>query len=644
MVERTQFTDPQTLWLGDLPYKVKGQVEWDFVNIFSRKINQGDPGPDDHPIYSTWTQRDWSGGGQVARMNPASDSGRFWTSTCETQYTDTIALPPFTYHFPVPADASGTGIMLGDLGDNLYAAWGTRIYRFDPVNMVWIYTDTLALPPTREGQVYVEQSGPNAGRMVMFIPETTSYEVWDGANLIAAQDIGAIEFAQWDQKIFGLDSAGVLYWATEVPTATGQWTKVSQIADGSEARHLVSYLNKQSEATLFVVTDQYVYAVDYANNLFDRSDLEFPRHPHQGRGVANFQNDLYVSVGLGVHEYNGSTITARGLDHNAGVPPEWLGYIVDLKPSYNGMFALIRGAATDTAAVPGSDAYLLDVGPRTGFTVPDQSSNNVLMLWNGFGWHYRWQGTGIPPTNIVVSQAQYFYSVWWGSGGDLYMQRLPRIYFNARNAAAQEMGFAESCEHETPWYDWGWLGADKILKIIELSLEQASSTETVEVQYKLDYDSNPFVSLGQLGVNGKSRFRVGLDLNEPTLPDGTPKTLGEHHNRLKMKFILNRQPGDANYQRSPIIQWHTAECRKWLRPIRSWRFQIDLTDPDGIDGHTNDELREHLYDLAAQEQATVFSFNGEHILVDITNLGGPRVPGDRNQSQYIAVTLIEAFD
>jgi hypothetical protein len=111
-----------------------------------------------------------------------------------------------------------------------------------------------------------------------------------------------------------------------------------------------------------------------------------------------------------------------------------------------------------------------------------------------------------------------------------------------------------------------------------------------------------------------------------------------------MKFILNRQPGDANYQRSPIIQWHTAECRKWLRPIRSWRFQIDLTDPDGIDGHTNDELREHLYDLAAQEQATVFSFNGEHILVDITNLGGPRVPGDRNQSQYIAVTLIEAFD
>ena len=644
MTERTPQTDPQQVWIGDMPFVVKGQVNMDFVNIFSRKVNQGDPGPDDHPIYSTWTQRDWTGGGQVARSNPASDQGRYWFSTCETQYADTIALPPYTYSFAAPGGETDTPVVLGDLGNTLYVAWGTHVYTFNPGSFTWTgVTPWMGTAALREGTRYVEQTGANKGRSVLFIPQGSTYQVYVGGSYVSAPTgtWGAIEFATWDQKIFMLTSDGAVYWADHVPTTAADWTLVSQLADGSTPRHLIQYQNKLNERNLFVITDQYVYAVDYAGSIFHQSDLEYPRHPHMARAAAKWQGDLYTSVAIGAFRDNGSTILPMGLDRDHGLPEEFQGFIVDFAESYNGLFALLQGAATDTEAYSAPDPYLLQLGGGDDqINVRQTNNNNLLMVWNGYGWHYRWNAAGSPPTNVLVSQAQSFYSVWWGAGGTLYMQRLPRIYFNVRNAAAQFMGFAESCYHESPWYNWGWLGSDKILKIIELSLQQTSITENVDVQYKLDYDFNEWKTLGTLSVNGKSRYRVGIDPAEPVLRGGIEKALGEDHDRLKLRFVLRRDP--TNPYVTPILEWHTAESRKWLRPIRTWSFVVDVTQPHR--DHTPEEMRQHLVAVGAAEHGTVLQVGEDIVIADLTNLGVQRTPGDRSQAGYIKVTLIESFD
>jgi hypothetical protein len=653
MIERTPVTGYDEVWLGGMPFRVTGNVNWELTNIFARPINQGAPGPNDHPNHSTSIQNDWSGGALVKYMNPASDIGRFRFATLETQYPGSFSLPPITDEYTSPNAELGTPWVVGDYQDRLYVAWGNTLYYRNANDGGWILVGDLPNAVSGKGTVYREFSDNSSKRTMLFVPIINSYVVVAPDNTwvqgvdelgVVEDDMGAIEFAVWDEKVFQLKADGSLWWATREPSLEGDWQYVTHIPDGTTPRRLVPYLDKSNNPCLMVVTDATTWKLDFANNILHQDDLLFPRHPHQGRAAINHLGALHVSAGTGIYRYDNNTIAPVGLDSRHGLPPEFRGFIRDFaSTSTSGLYALLQGEViiptngqeTATLNLGGGDDQLYLTNYRT---------NNLLMVHNGFGWHYRWTGVGTAPTNIHVSTVQNTYAIWWGAGSVLYKQDIQRVHFNPGDFETRGYRFAKRGYLETSWNDWNWTDQDKIGKAIETKIKHMTPGCEVSVYYKMDDEDSDWNLLGNITTDGEYRFYLGQDRYEPNLRNNEPfvafkgKTHGVRHKRYSLKFELVRGEEEDS---SPVVEWYAVVARRWMRPQRVWSMVIDLSEKHK--DHTQQELFEHLMSLAIQQEAILFQHRDEQHMVELTLSRGPQLTGE-DKSTMVNVTLLESND
>lgn len=646
-VERTPDTDVGEIWLDGFPYRISGPIESELSNLYARKVNQGDPGPDDHPTFSTSIQRDWSRGLLVNKMNPASDQARSWWSTMETQYPGVLALGPFTFTYdaPVGADPLYTPWVLGDWTDRMHLAWGPKVYAYNAVTDAFAPVGDAPAIVTGEGCVYRETSDSSPKALYLFVPHLTGYCTISEAGVIdnGTDTQRVVDIEVWDDKVWKLMEDGTLWWANKKALAAVDWTLSTRIPDGTTPRRLLSYMTRNNEPCLFVVTDATTWKHDFANNLLHKDDLWFPRHYSQGRAAIVHRADAMISVGVGVFRYDNNTISAYGLDDRNGLPIEFRGFIVDFENAYNGMYALLEGARSNELL--GTETSTLNVGgaDHPFYALPHQT-NNLLMVHNGFGWHYRWHGEGSPPTNVLSSQAQNTYTIWWGSGGRLYKQFLAQPYFNPGDPESRGYPFALHGEHETPWNEWGWLGQDKIMKQIEVEVKNLDlAGGFIDVFYKMDRDDNPYVLLDRIETDGEFRFYVGQDIHEPVLRNGNLHVKGVRHQRYRLKFVMERDPRNEEpyWNRSPQIEWHAAVARRWLRPQRYWRVNLDMTRD--VKDHPMAEQLEHLNQMATKQEAVIFQHQDQQYMVEVIVHRGPEMTG-RDRGSKKTVTLLEAND
>lgn len=638
MMERTPETNVTEIWLHGRPYRVDREVGFDLANIFGRKVNQGDPGPDDHPTHSTSIQVDWSGGGLVKYMNPASDTGRFHKSTAETQYPNCIALPPKTFEFEAPGNEPGSPYAMGDFNGYPVFVWHESIYILDQINNSWSLVGSITGGVANSGTVYREASDTTDHDQYMFLPTAAGYATlstgWIVEDGTALQQV--IDFEVWDDKIFRLMGDGTLWWSTKKPEAEGDWTYSGAVPDGSTPRRLISFMTKQGEPCLFVVTDATTWKHDFANTMLHRDDLEFPRHPDQGRAAKNHRGEVWVSVGTGIHRYDNNTISPQGLDSRDGLDPEFRGFIVDMESTYNGLYVLVQGRSV------GDDTYVeqgqLLAGPGgNSFMASSQPTFNMIQMWNGFGWHHRWHELGSPPTNIRLSNVQGVYRIYWGSNDRLYMQIMPRVYFNPADPDTRGYPFAPYAEHESSWNAWGWVGQDKIMKQIELYVEKIEPGAKIEVFYKIDKDDNPWEVAGIIQEDGEYRFYVGQDLQEPLI-GGRGHYRGVRHERYKLLFRIYRGPTESI---SPVIKWHSVIARRWLRPQRVWTLDLNLSAK--IKDYTIEQQLRHLIDIATNQEAVVFEHQDDKYMADLVAINTRQLTG-RDERSTVRITLMEAND
>lgn len=649
--ERTPVTDPNEVWLGGRPFRVVSDVEWELTNIMGRPQNQGAAGPNDHPNYTTSIQQDWSGGALVKYMNPASDTGRFWWSTLETQYPGSISLPPITDVIAPPAGVTGTPWVLGDFRERLHVAWGQDIYIYDATNGTWTPTGSTGTKgsPVGPGVVYREFSDLSTYRLMMFVPTTGGYVTISDLGVVreGLDSIQVVDFEVWDQKIFKLSSDGQLSYATLEPTSADQWVAMTYIPDGTTPRRLLNYMDRNNNPALMVITDGSTFKFDFANTMLHLDDLVFPRHPHQGRAAANHNGSLMVSVGTGMHQYDNNTISAMGLDSRDGLPPEFRGFIKDMRSTYNGLYVLVQGEviAPDN---PTQTATMNLGGGDDQLYMTNYQTNNLVMLHNGFGWHYRWHAAGTAPTNIQISNAQTTYSLWWGSNGQLFRQQLQRIYFNPGDKETRGYRFAKSGEMITPWNDYNWIDQPKMLKAIELKIKGMVPGCSVAAYYKLDDDDNPWVLINNYTANGEKRTWLGLDDHEPDLKQTEPwkqenrQYKGIRHARYRLRFVMTRpdtKPSDEFI--SPVIEWYAVVARRWLRPQRTWFVRIGLEQKEK--DWTIEQQYEHLMNLSLRQEGIVFEHKDEKHMVELTLLRGPSKLG-RDDRMMLDVTLLESQD
>jgi hypothetical protein len=378
--------------LDGIPLTLRGPLNSEIINVFSQGVNMGNPGPNNHPTNSSIIVSSAQGGGQIWKVNPGSDLQRFWWATMMTEYPEYITLAPYTKDYLAPIGAAGQ--ILGDYPNGatakLYAAAAGRLLRYTVGSDS--FTDLMAMnaPATgHKGCNYTVQTGVNAGNTYMFIPQTTQYQYWNGAVLSAAVTELALEFAVWDDKLFMLTTDGKVKWTLDGGI---NWNTVAQIPDGSVPTHILSFVNRADDPIIYVVTNNFVWALNFDAQMLIKTKLYSPQHPTSGLAAEYHNADLYYAAGLGVSLYNLQTISPVGLDRDQGLPTEFRGYIVDMEGSNNGLFALVRG---QTAGASVLETETLDVGGGDDPMYSGSSGvNSTLMVLGDEGWHYRWHGAG----------------------------------------------------------------------------------------------------------------------------------------------------------------------------------------------------------------------------------------------------------
>lgn len=645
--EQPPTTEKNEVWLEGRPYRVQGNLAYELANMFGRKINQGDPRPDDHPTNSTSIQADWTGGGQVLNMDESSDFNRFNFSTCETAYANAIFLPPQTRTFAAPDGESGSPIVLGDYNDRLLVAWEQNVYAYDAVGDTLDFLVDLGITPTAGGKVYREQGASSGHEKIMFIPTGTGYVTLRGVNTVEAGTAvkRIVAFEIWDNKIFRLDIDGDLHWALERATVEAtDWTFSGGVPDDSIPRELIRYMDKGQSPVLFVTTDGSTWKHDFANNLLHEDDLWFPRGPNQGLAAAKHRTEVWVGSGVGAYMYDNNTISAAGMDsRDGGLPRQFRGAIVSMTSTLNDLYALIRGATVAVPTLP--ETFDLMVGDGDPMTLSVGANSNLLMKYNGFGWHYAWSGDGAAPTNVRSSNAQGTYSLWWGANGTLYTQKLSTTYFNADDPLSAERPYALSCFHTGSWNDWNWESQPKIGKEVNVKVTGMPAVPVpgfnVHVYYQLDEETAIMELAGVIETSGKYRYFLGVDHHDPLLPDGKPRYRGAIHDRYRLLFQLNR-PDDPAYEwTSPFIRWHTVVARRWLRPQPNFRMTLDLTNT--LDDYSPEDQWQFLRSLAIQQQAVHFQYGQTHLMVDLVLFDGPVGTGKDDRSM-VRTTLFLAND
>jgi hypothetical protein len=630
MTHLSGFAGARQIFINDVPFTVQGMIEEGVVNIHSRKSSQGDPGPDDHPTDSTWNQTSWEGGGQVRYSKPDVGNNRFDWATLDTMQTNSLTLAPLATVYDDPtAVTTREAWILGDFASQVHGSWGSDLYRYNVGTGVWDDTGyNLTSVPVAKGTVYTLATGGSAGSKRLFIPEGSNSDMYTGAA-ISALGKSAVSFAVWDDKLFRLGTDGALEYTTDAVT----WSGLVYLPDGSTPRKLLVYMNLGGDPALHIVTNGAVWGYDFTSGRMYMTQMQYPHHPDQGRASSVWRAEMQVGVGDGVHRYNRSTIGAMGLDRDDGLPMEYRGVIIDLEPSYNCLYALVSG---QTIGTPAGDLYTLNLGGGDDQLYGSAGTvSSLLMRWNGFGWHFVDSMTGYAPTSCLVSDSGDHYAVWYAVNRKIRKVLLSRVYYNPKDDVTFPV--AASGEFESMWYNYGWDGQSKIGKKIEMLVERASATETIQVQYKIDLDSNDWVTLGTITGAGEWTFYLGPDAGAPADSTAPVDYHGISFERCKLKFILARGSTTTN---RPVIRWFSLIVRKYLRPQRTWRMVLDLTKGDK--DYPPTVLRQALMDAVLAKRAADFVHQNELIKAELVALDFRETAGGTGLKYEARINLIES--
>lgn len=622
--------DKQSIKFNDYRFLVENTIDESLVNIGGRKVNQGDPGPDDHPINSTWIQSDWTGGGQVHDGDPDVSTGRFDFATCETMQAHAIALAPDPYEWDDPATSGNASMMLGVYEDQVWAAWGSDIRVYNPGTDAWdnLAAD-LSAAPVGKGQVFTASTGALTGDPIFCIPLGSSFDYINGVTRTNVAK-AAVDLCVMDGKLFRLAADGSFEWTTDLST----WYGLTYVPDDSTPRHLNVYLTVGGEPTVYVTTSSAVFAYDVLSGRLYQTQLQFPKHPDQGKASCVWRSDFYTSVGDGVHRYNRSTIAAMGLDRDDGLPEQYRGVIVDMEPSYNAIYALVSGSEAAAAAV--QDETILFAGDDY-MTAGQGTVYGLLMKWNGFGWHYVHAFSGTAPTTVIVSDADDDYAVWWAANNKVFKINLSRTYMNLKDDSTTSNPPVSSGTFETCWYSFGWKGQIKILKSFEC-YTRATDGGRFNIYYKVDDDNAPWVFMRTAYGTREHAFYFGRESGASSTSDDPNDYSGVACERVKIKIEFFKSVED-NPDTQMVVEWFSVIARKMLRPNRTMRMVLNL---DTTNDYTSDQLREVLLTAIKTPEAATLEYHNEILKVDLVALEFRTMP-DGSDITYIAkVNFIES--
>lgn len=565
---------PSIIKLAGRNLAVLGMPSVQDLARFQSKITFGDYSFDSDPLMSTWSMRSFTGGIGNETLKEGVDDETYWTGTLETRYPGMISLLAYTWEFGSPAPFTPSqAFPLGDFpasDPSFYVAFDGRVAKWNNATRAFVDVGNLTASPANKAVEYND---------LLYVPlGATGYATVTAAGVITVDATlgGVVAFCLWDNQIAALTTTGKVRFNYR----TTGWATIAaglELPSGVVPRSLVVFINQQQTPTIHVVTDTDVWALDRDNSRLYRTQLQFPKHPSQGRGSTNWRGEsMYVSVGLGIHAYNGGIVSAMGPDGRYGLPDGLRGSIVDLEPEYNALIATIKGESVASVETQTWQVTPLAYEDDDPYSTGSQALS-VILRWVQTGWHPVWQSASASgvPSRAFVSRANSEYRLWWGYGNKMFYQKLPIGFHNPKvglKAGINE--FAETGSLTTGWFDADMPAFRKLGSHVELNMADVFGTGlptgTISMYYQIDQDTT-WTLLGTTSRTGKAVFPMNLQPRESS----DTFAVGTEFTRLRFRYDFSRPAGNPLF--SPILENALFKFIKLPLSQLSFRFTIDLS-------------------------------------------------------------------
>ena len=621
--------------LNGVRYPITAPVQSILASIYPAKVVIGDTTRDSQQRASVVAWSDWRGGVGIERMEGAVDVDRAWWSTCQLRYKQHLVLP----HLATQTAASGkSGVfdigIIGEYNSVIYASYGFDVYSYSNVADSW--TDTshdLGAAATDALNFNI------AGTEYLAIAYTTGYSYYNGSSWATDTTYATKYMSFWDDRLWGISAAGQLWYAL----APGTEVSDALIPLGSDSvTDLFVGRNAQGEPNLFAMTTEGLWAHDSANAKWIATELELPRHPDNGRGTTRWRDAVYIPSGLGIYKYtngaNSAVVSIVGPDRDHGIPSNKRGTVRQLMGTHNELLALVDATASQTISsifdggAMGSHHGGGELNP-TSVVSPDVGFSHI-MGWNETGWEVKWlSGSSVKAVNYAhVSNAYDKYRLWWAIDERVYHLTLPKDIINPSEIS--DFDYAASGTHETPWFSADQVDIDKLA--LELRVETASctSTETVEVYYRLDYSDSTTYQTTQMETAITSNGVTTYKFPNNTTPTGT--------SFRSIKFVLDLVRGSTTTN-SPDVISTTFIFRKKL-PAK-WGHSVEVDLNNDYAGNNAMQLRSNLVSAIESTSLVEFTFRSDsggtrNYYVDVVSATGMEFTGmdERGTSR---ITVVE---
>ena len=598
-----------------------GRVRQTLQSQYPQKRVDGDFDSDSNPRTSIVTWDDWTGGIGAYSTDGRENLNRSSFSKANGRYKNHLTLPPL---YTVGADGGQAGITTGinELGTKLYVALANG-------REIWDYTPSAtdgawgSNRKTLSTSAYQSISFTLAGTDYVAFAEGdgTGYTYSSNGTSFSDETAGTVapvfSFAFWDNRLWGLALNGQLWFSTTIgvsvndaklPLPTGYATRLFVGPDAA------------GEDILYAASEVGLWAHDAANARFVKTKVVFPRQHEEdansitAQGAATWNGEIYISAGgMTVYRYNpvAGTVQDVGLNRDAGMPVGTTrGIIVSLVPTHTGLLAIMDGYS---------------------------ASDGTVWEYNGIGWHYYGQIDGSGATHHVSDVGRYyrFYHARVAADDIGYME-LQTGLVNPEIDALKYDGDNNVGIHVTPWFNAGQNEIDKTAIRTRIDCSGMTSTETVKVEYALDYSANYNGSFFTVGSGGDQ-----VTVNTfPTLANNAAEA-GTVFRSIRFRLTLNR---GSTATLSPNVKSLSLEWRRKLKARYGFTFDIDRTARYA--GRSPKQQKAAL--VTAFEQATMAELtyvdddgDTQNYYVDITSMEDVQETG-HGEAGVTRITAVES--
>ncbi len=502
---------------------------------------------------------------------------------------------------------SGTPRVFANFNSNLYMAQDTKLYRIYPDGNYAVLLNTFAANIT----ALVSSIG---NELYIWLGDDTNYYKMTAGEVFTQKNKAGTLSIHWDNKLFGMDSAGLIFYSSDPNVAVPTWANNGALANegiaDNEAQKLSIYRNADADPVIYCATKQGLFVHDYANAKWLQTELTLPNHANCGKGATAWRDAFYISSGLTVHKY---VVAGTAVIQNVGLDrDDSLGYyhnteIVNLIPGYDELFAFLE--ASDTAISPSGIASIIG--------------------YDGSGWKVRWEGsTGTYAIHTGIVSTVYAYRLWFDYNDKVYWMPLDRGSQNRLKIAST---FALSSYHFSPWFDAAWAG-NKLALSLKLFCKNTTSTEKITAYYRIDhantYDNiavGEWTSLGVIAAAG--------DGIETTYTFGT-SGVGTQFKAIQFAFYLQR---GSTTTLTPDLQYIKFKFLKLLDTKWGWNTTIDCSKE--YKGLTSAQLIDTLKTIVGTATLVEFTFRNETggsetAYVKVANAQGLEETGEKIRGSY----------